>query len=142
MKILSLQEWETRVGDTYHMIELCMMPSAQMNEYLRSRIDSELSRKHGTRPVYSQYEQGFVKGLCRARDNRIQRDMMEYCYIKDGVLYSTHRFTTHRSTEEFYQSGRGCELADLPSGFFWKGTDKPFFLSGETTAFRGSTSPA
>lgn len=141
-KILSTLDWETRVGDTYHMVELCHMASAEANTYYAQQIDTELNRKHGTRSVYSAYVKGFVRGMCRTRDNHIMRDLVEYCYVEDGVLFSTHKASTHRSTEEFYSSGRGCELGNLPSGFYWKGTNKPFFRAGETTPFRGSTSLA
>jgi hypothetical protein len=135
--ILGMMEWETRVADTYSMIESCRMNSADTLAYIRKWIDAELTRKHGSRAVYSQYLQGFVRGMCRARDNRIMRDLVEFCYVENGVLFSTHRESAHRKTEEFYSAGRGCELAGMPSGFFWKGTDKPYFVTGETTAFRG-----
>ncbi len=139
LKILSTFDWETRVGDVYHMAELCKMSSADANAYYAKHLYAELGRKHGTRSVYPAYVQGYVRGMCRVRDNRIMRDLVEYCYVQNDVLFSTHKVSTHRSTEEFFASGRGCELADLPSGFYWKGTDKPFFLSGETTPFKGST---
>ena len=137
--ILSTYQWESRVGEVYSALESFRMPSAKHQAYIVERIDVELNRKHGTRSVYSAYVKGFVRGMCRARDNRVMRDLVEFCYVKDGVLYSTHKASTHRSTEEFYSTGRGCELGGLPSGFYWKGTDKPFFMNGDTTAFRGST---
>lgn len=139
-RILSSMQWETRVSECYSMIELSRMPSADALAYIKQWIDAELTRKHGKRAVYSQYEQGFVRGMCRARDNRIVRDLVEFCYVENGILFSTHKDSTHRKTEEFYTAGRGCELGNLPSGFFWKGTDKPWFVSGETTPFRGCAS--
>ncbi len=125
--VLTLSQWETRVSDAFHMVELCRMTSRAMRDYVQSKINAELCRETKTRPVYSRYERGYVHGLIRARETRIQNAMVEFCYLKDGVLYSTHKQSTHRTTEEFYSSGRGAELANLPSGFYWKGTDKPFF---------------
>lgn len=39
-----------------------------------------------------------------------------------GVLFSTHRDSTHRKTEEFYAANRGCELPKLEGAHVWKGT--------------------
>lgn len=134
--ILCSRRWEARVHDCYHMIESCQMTSADALAYVKQTIDDELNRKHGARFVYSVYERGFVRGMCRVRDNGIWQ-LVEYCYLGNGVLFSTHKQSTHRLTEEFYSSGRGSELGNLPSGFYWKGTDKPWFSAGETTPVRG-----
>jgi hypothetical protein len=139
-KILTMSDWEVRVAEVFSMIRSCRMTSAAMNAYVKDKVWSESSRKHGRRSVYSTYVQGFVQGLVRARSNDLYHDHLEFCYVgADGVLYSTHRQSTHRSTEEFYVAGRGHVLPTLPHGHFWKGTDKPFFMSGETTPFMGST---
>ena len=42
------------------------------------------------------------------------------------TLFSTHRDSTHRKTEEFYSAGKGSELGKLESAHVWKGTDKPY----------------
>lgn len=71
-------------------------------------------------------ERTFARGYLRALMDALWSDV-EFCYRDaQGVLYSTHSDSTHRKTEEFYQSGRGSELAALECAHVWKGTDKPF----------------
>jgi len=54
-------------------------------------------------------------------------DYLEFCYMgKDGVLYSTHKKSKHRSTEEFYSSGRGHELFHLQGDHYWRGSKDKF----------------
>ncbi len=45
-----------------------------------------------------------------------------------GILFSTHKQSTHRLTEEFYSAGKGAELGGLPNGIYWRGSDKPYFV--------------
>jgi len=68
----------------------------------------------------------FLRGYNHALNDALWSDV-EFCYRDaEGVLYSTHRGSTHRSTEEFYSTGRGCELGNLECAHVWRGTDKPY----------------
>jgi hypothetical protein len=128
--ILNMGQWETRVSDVFHMVKLCKMTQEDAIEYYKKNIYSELYRKVGkTKPkhVYSVYMHGFVYGLMRAEQKRIERENLEFCYLVDGILFSTHRDTDKRKTEEFFQAGKGSYLVDKPSGFIWKGSDKVYF---------------
>lgn len=79
---------------------------------------------------YTQYERHFAEGFMRARYEDIWQHV-EFCYRDSaGVLYSTHRDSTHRKTEEFYSTGRGAELCRLPGAFVWKGTDRNYTAWG------------
>lgn len=73
-----------------------------------------------------QYEKTYASGYIRALLDALWSEV-EFCYRDaSGVLYSTHKDTPHRKTEEFYSSGRGCELGNMEGAHVWKGTDKPF----------------
>ena len=75
---------------------------------------------------YSEYERYEVSGYLRARYDDIWQHL-EFCYRDAaGVLYSTHRESTHRKTEEFFASGRGAELATLEAAHVWKGTNRNY----------------
>lgn len=127
--ILSLTQWETRIADFYSSTRSFRLTSAEMQERRQTYILSELSRKHGKRAVYSAYVAGYVAGLEAAHRAEMYRFHLEYCFCVDGVLYSTHRDSTHRKTEEFYARGEGHILGNAPvHGHYWKGTDKPYFL--------------
>lgn len=125
---LGMIEWQTRVADCFS----CARSFKSTSEELRAKLDqfvySELNRKWGNRSIYSAFMQGYVRGLIHSEDSRLMREDVEFCYLQGGVIFSTHRTTVHRTTEEFYSAGRGCELGALPRGFYWKGTDKPFTL--------------
>lgn len=76
---------------------------------------------------YDQYMRAHAQGYIQARHDDVMRKYVEFCYRDAaGVLYSTHRDSTHRKTEEFHASGRGAELSTLEGTHVWKGTDKPF----------------
>lgn len=128
-KILTLTEWQNRVSDAYNMARLSRMPHSEFLAYRAKWIAAELNRKHGKRAVYSAYVKGYVSGLEAAENARLYREFLEYCYLVGGVLYSTHRDSTHRKTEEFYSRNAGHELGNAEAhGHYWKGSDKPFFL--------------
>lgn len=123
--ILDLSDWYGRLYDLYSTVAICKMQSDHENDLVRDRIRVELNRKHGKRAVYSAYVHGYIAGLMEMHRAAIW-SKVEFCYVENGVLFSTHRDSTHRSTEEFYSAGRGCEFGNLPCAHFWKGTDKPY----------------
>lgn len=134
MKILTHREFEIRIEDCYHMARVCRMTSIAARDYLEKHVLSEVNRTIGKvrpRPVYSYGMRGFVSGYCRALDNARYRNDLEFCYVENGILFSTNKDSLHRSTEEFYAAGRGCELPYLQSGHYWRFSDKPFFVSNE-----------
>jgi hypothetical protein len=133
LSILTQRGFQIRIEDCYSMARVCRMDSKAARAYLEKHVLFELARTTGKtkRPVYSVFMKGFVSGYCRALDNARYRDDLEFCYLKDGILYSTHKESIHKSTEEFYSSGRGCELGSLPSGHYWRFSDKPFFVRKE-----------
>lgn len=127
---LTVREWQTRVDSTYHMVILCKMEQSAELDYVAKHIRAELARKWGKRAVYSVYLHGYVQGLIDAKREYIARELTEFCYLQNGILFSTHRDSTHRLTEEFYSAGKGCELGRLPNGLYWRGSDKPYFVKG------------
>lgn len=127
---LGMREWQTRVNDVYHMVTLCKMEQSAELEYVQTHISAELARKWGTRRVYSVYLQGYVQGLIDAKRERITRELTEFCYVQNGILFSTHKQSSHRLTDEFYSADKGSELGNLPNGIYWRGSDKPYFVKG------------
>lgn len=127
---LGMLQWQTRVNDVYHMVTLCKMEQSAELDYVQKHIRTELARKWGNRAVYSVYLQGYVQGLIDAKREYITRELTEFCYVQNGVLFSTHKQSTHRLTEEFYSAGKGRELGNLPNGIYWRGSDKPYFVKG------------
>lgn len=123
---LTMSQWETRVAETFSVIVLSRTTHEHALEIINRRIYTELNSRTKTRARYTQYIKGFVQGLITAHRARIFQNEVEFCYIVDGVLYSTHKNSTHKSTEEFYQNGTGHLLNDAKSGLYWKGTELPY----------------
>lgn len=121
-------QWRTRVNEVYSMVTLCRMEQSAELEYVQKHIRAELGRKWGKRFIYSPYLQGYVEGLLDAKREHITRELTEFCYVQNGILFSTHKQSTHRLTEEFYSAGKGAELCSLPHGIYWRGSDRPYFV--------------
>lgn len=72
-----------------------------------------------------QHVRSYVHGYAVALWDALYRYDLEFCYLgTDGVLYSTHKDSVHRKTEEFYARNEGHLLGQLPGNHYWKGTDK------------------
>ncbi len=123
-------EWRTMVNEVYSMVTICKMEQSAELDYVQKHLRTELARKWGKRFIYSTYMQGFVEGLIDAKRERITRELTEFCYVQNGILFSTHKQSTHRLIEEFYKADKGHELSSLPNGIYWRGSDKPYFVKG------------
>lgn len=127
--ILDMGQWKTRVNELFRMGVSCKWSQEQFGEHTQSRIYEELHRKHGTKNVYSLYMRGYVWGMMEIHRDRIMREEVEFCYLVDGVLYSTLKETEKRKTDDLYKTHDSLYrvLPDMPSGFIWRGTDKVYF---------------
>ena len=124
--ILSLSQFETRVHDVVFSAELCHIKSVDIPSKFDKIFEEVNSRTPGGRARYSRWMQGAVAGMVHYTRGMLWQNM-EFCYRDDnGVIFSSEKDSIHRSTEEFYAVGRGCELADMEDAHLWRGTDKPF----------------
>lgn len=107
------------------MVTLCKQTNDVLNDKLKTTLFDELIRKHGNRPVYSAYVQGYIRGLIDAKHDGIYK-FLEFCYFIDGVLFTTSKTGSKRKVEEFYLSNNVGPLNDAPARHYWIDTDKPF----------------
>lgn len=133
-EIITQAQFKTRIAECFNITKLSRMNQEYLNERLNKFVRHEVARKVGTvkpRMVYSLHTQGFVSGVIQVYSDCLFQKDLEFCYKVDGVLYSTHKESVHRSTEEFYQRKAGHELGKqgVFSGFYWKGTDQLYFGS-------------
>jgi hypothetical protein len=129
--VLNMSQITTRVRDCFSMSRICGFTSKQECDYINAHLWAELNRtyKNG-RAVYSTYLRGFAAGLIESERFANYRWYLEFCYVgPDGTKYSTRKGAA-RTTQEFYDSGRGVELCDMPSGHYWIESGKPYFVSG------------
>lgn len=125
--VLSLSQWETRVSDAFGIITIGRVTHAESLDIIDRRIYTELNSRTATRARYPAYVKGFVAGLISARRASIWRDHVEFCYMVDGVLYTTSKANTGKpKTEEWHARGQGHILAGSQSAHYWIGTDKQY----------------
>jgi hypothetical protein len=70
------------------------------------------------------YIREYLRGCYDTHNDRLFRDELEHCYLTDQGLVST------RAASERYHGKIGFSvvaLTGLPNGFYWRGTDKPWF---------------
>ena len=70
------------------------------------------------------YERGAVQMAVQIY-NELHDDNLEFCYLFEGQLYSTHKDTTKLSVDELYASKE--QMDTLQSGFVYKDSDKVFY---------------
>lgn len=121
--ILSLSEWDARVSEAYSLIILSKCTHQHSLEVVNKYVHTELNSKMPSgRSRYTNYDRGYVQGLISAHRNRIWKDHVEFCYMVDGVLYSTHRVSSHRLSSEI----DGKILCNSQGSHYWKNSDKVY----------------
>ena len=130
-RILGLGEWETRVSELYSLARNCRLTHAALLERRNTVIHAELNRKHGKRAVYSQWLKGFVAGYMRAKDAELYASHLEFCYEVEGALYSTHKESKHKLTDDLLGTETYTHLVERSTrhGHYWRDTDKPYSVS-------------
>ncbi len=124
-KSVSLSQIETRVADIFYMAKTCNLTSSELASRLIDRVVDPINEKYSSgRRKHSVWLAGYVGGLISAGRNNIWRNDVEFCYLVEGILYSTHKNSTKLKTEEFYERGEGNKLANSEGRHYWIGTDK------------------
>jgi len=128
----TLTQWESAVSDAFCMIKTMRCTAPKEWEILKSRVYDELESRTKTRARYPAFTQGYVRGLIAAEKKALYREKLEFCYLVDGVLYTTSKAETGKpKTEVFYAENTGHLLTHAPNGHYWIGTDKPYFTDAE-----------
>lgn len=68
----------------------------------------------------------YVRGYERCLFDMMFRNDLEFCYLVEGVLYSTWRASHHPTTQVWYDQNKGHCLLTAPGAHYWRGTDKLF----------------
>ena len=124
--ILSLSQFETRVHDVIFSAGLYHIKSSELYEKFNEIREEVYSRAPSGRPRYDRWTQGAVCGMIQYAHNSLW-EKLEFCYRdSEGNIFSTGKDSVHRSTEEFYASGCGCELGNMECAHVWRGTDKAY----------------
>jgi len=129
-KSVLMSDIEARVHDIFSRAISFKSTQAELIAELQAKIYEPLNYRYPSgKRKHSAYLSGFAQGLIRASQNDLSRNHHEFCYLVDGVIYTTHNTSnpSRRTTKEFYDAGQGYVLNDAPSALYWKGTDKIYF---------------
>ena len=119
-------ELQDKVRTVFNTATICKLTNDELIAKLEEEVRVPLNRKYSNgRAVHCEYLKGFVQGVCNVYRQQIWNEV-EFCYLVEGVLYSTDKKSAKRSTEEFYSTNRGHELCNYVGNFYWKHTEKPF----------------
>jgi len=134
-QVLTRANFELRIRDLLSSAKICKLSHSDIYKRFRDTIAVEMNREmRNGRRVYSRALAAYVQGYFNALINQLWQSV-EFCYRDTaGVIYSTHKNSARRNTEEFYSSGRGCELGQLESAHLWIDSDKPFTTWAHSSA--------
>ena len=134
-EILSHTQIEQRIRSHFQMVEDSRGTLDRLNSAMLPLWAELASRTAGGRHRYTAYTRGFARGVFDALWHTLMQEKVEFVYqirqdlpeinAKKGELFSTHKQSVHRLTEEFYAAGIGIKLNDAYYSHVWKGTDKP-----------------
>lgn len=134
-EILSHTQIEQRIRSHFQVIEDSRGTLDRLNSAMLPLWAELASRTAGGRHRYTAYTSGFARGVFDALWHTLMQEKVEFVYqlrndvpkinAKKGELFSTHKQSVHRLTEEFYAAGIGIKLNDAYYSHVWKGTDKP-----------------
>lgn len=123
----TMGEIETRVNDVFSMGVSCKMRRSEISQIIVDRVFSPLNaRTKSGRRRHSLYLAGYASGLVDAWRALIWREHVEYCYMVDGELYSTHKNSARKNTSIFYNTETYTKLHDAPSAHYWKNSEKVY----------------
>lgn len=98
---------------------------ATLCHYSHAKILDQLSTVRATISHCPQWVRSYYDGYV-ARLHEDHYRQLEFCYLVDGILYSTHRDSKRQSTDVFYDTGKPCVLNDAPSAHYYKDADKAY----------------
>lgn len=134
-EIMSHTQIEQRIRSHFHVIEDSRGTLDRLNSAMLPLWQELSSKTPAGRHRYTAYTRGFARGVHDALWHTLMQEKVEFVYqlrqdlpeisAKKGELFSTHKQSVHRLTEEFYAAGIGIKLNDAYYSHVWKGTDKP-----------------
>lgn len=107
------------VRDAVSCGRICKMSHSEICERAASYV---AKAPRGTPRHVREYVMGYYRAIVDALWLEV-----EFCYRDaDGVVYSTHKDSARRRTEEFYARNEGHLLSGMECAHLWKGSDKEF----------------
>ena len=124
MKI-TMHDWKLRINTVFQAAIDGQLSHDVLSCLLKAHIYTDLDGKHDNwLPLYSDSTKNYVRGLVEQGFDRLFSDHLEYCYSLDGVLYSTHKSSTH-----LHASSVPTVLDYRTGARYWRGSSTVFDTS-------------
>lgn len=125
---ITMQQVESRINSMFNSAKLFKSDA----DFLRAeytKLSSELnSRTQSGKLRYSKFLSAYAFGYRMALNNQLWQNELEFCYVYQDELYSTHKNSTHKNAELLYlnRENSSAFMDSLERGHYWKGTGKKF----------------
>lgn len=107
------------VAGIFSSARIFHLTSAEVHSKFNALLD-RLPKRSNTRE-----HRGYLRGCYDTHVDQLYKDSLEFCYISEehGIV------STYKKSERYYEKCgmQVSELTNLPNGFYWIGTDKPWF---------------
>ena len=123
-KSVTMHEVKARINEIFQMATICGYSNLIICEQLNDKIYTPLGERYSNgRRKHSVWLSGYAQGIIDSWRDRLYFEYLEFCYVVNGELLSTHKTSKRRTTREFenYQVLSNCE-----SSHYYKHVDKVF----------------
>lgn len=117
-RTVTLDQIKVRINDIYGIAVSTGMSHTDICNRLAERLWQPLGERYPSgKAKHNKYLQGYAYGLVEAWRDQIWRHHVEFCYLLDGELYSTHRESLRKRTCDVPDASVFC---DCESAHYWK----------------------
>lgn len=120
----TIEQIEIEIASVFHSAFICKQTSDVLNTRLNKLLIELQSRTPAGKLRYPKFFHNYAAGFIAAKRRQLQ-EKLEFCYLWDGVIYSTDRNSTRALPEDFFKLSSKTVDA-LPKGLYWKDTTKLF----------------
>lgn len=119
---------ETRIASIYSTAKHCKYDANYIHNAFKELTTELRSVTASGKPRYPYYMVKFAQGYNNALHDNLWQNELEFCYVYNDELYSTHKVSTHKNAELLYLNRENSSdfMDSLERGHYWKGTSKKF----------------
>ena len=122
---LSFTQIQTRIFGIFDTAKISHQDIYSINKKFDELLAELKSRTASNKPRYPYYVLKYAQGYFHALHDEVWKNHLEFCYVFDGEIYSTHEKTINKNADVLYS--RGSSFMDsLDRGHYWKNTNKKF----------------
>jgi len=122
---ISQSQIETRIASIYNNAKLCFYSASYINNTFNDLVNELKSKTASNKPRYPYYMVKFAQGYNNALFDALWQNELEFCYVFQDEIYSTHKNSVHKNAESLYSRSSDF-MESLERGHYWKNTNKKF----------------